>query len=294
MRNSSLYVYLLIVGILSFIFIYVFKSIGEQGNYFIGLYMLVPAIAAFITRLFFYENKFKDAHLKFGRWKDYLRFWLVTLIIVIFSYLIYTILGSISWDFSGDTFLKQLGEQMESTGQSMDDLPAGMTPKMMLIIYFVGGLTIFNIPLIVAGFGEEFGWRGFMFPLLCRKRLITGFIIGGLIWFAWHVPLLFIMPESNDFTLWQHILNFFILAIGSVCSFVFFAYVYVKSGTIWVASFVHAVFNNSARSFSQYAIVEDQLLANLGLTITMMIVVGILYFRKEFKIFREFFTESME
>jgi hypothetical protein len=35
----------------------------------------------------------------------------------------------------------------------------------MLMIYFVGGLTIFNlVPGIITGFGEEFGHRGFMFP----------------------------------------------------------------------------------------------------------------------------------
>jgi hypothetical protein len=29
--------------------------------------MMTPTIAALITRLFFYENRFKDANLRFGR-----------------------------------------------------------------------------------------------------------------------------------------------------------------------------------------------------------------------------------
>lgn len=254
--------------------------------------MLGPAIAAIITRLFFYENKFKDAHLRFGKWRDYFKFWGITLLIVILSYLLYTAMGAISWDFSGESFLEKLREQAEISGQNLEDLPAGLTPKMMLLIYFIGGLTLFNIPLIIMGFGEEFGWRGLMFPLLCKKNLIRGFIIGGLIWFAWHVPLMFIMPDTNDFTIWENIFNFIILSIGSICSFIFFAYVYVKSGSIWVASLVHTVFNNSARSFSQYVIIEDQLLANLGLTITMVIVLAIIVYRKEFSVFREFLTST--
>lgn len=44
-------------------------------------------------------------------------------------------------------------------------------PQMMLLLYFIGGLTVFNIlPGVITGFGEEFGWRGLMFPLMYRIR----------------------------------------------------------------------------------------------------------------------------
>lgn len=95
-----------------------------------------------------------------------------------------------------------------------------------------------------------------------------------------------------DFTAWQHICNGSVLAIGSICTFVFFAYVYAKSGSIWVASLAHAVFNNGSRSFSYFAKVESQLLANLGLTVTMVAVVAFLYIRKEFSIFDNFLSED--
>jgi len=64
--------------------------------------------------------------------------------------------------------------------------------------------------------------------------------------------------------------------------------VYARSGTIWVASFAHAIMNNASRSFSYFVRIEDQLMANLGLAITMALVVGILYLRKEFVIFDSF------
>ena len=284
--------YLVLVTLISGGFIVGMKLMGKTGYYLAGPYMLGPAIAAIITRLFFYKARFKDAHLRFGRWQDYLRFWGITLGIVLLSYLMYTLLGSISWDFSGETFLVQMKDQMALSGQDINDLPAGLTPRMMLLIFLVGGLTVFNIPMVITGFGEEFGWRGFMFPQLCRSRLVVGFIIGGLIWFAWHVPLIVIMPNTMDFTTWQHVCNGIMLAIGSICTFVFFAYVYAKSGTIWVASLVHAAFNNGSRSFSYFAKVENPLLANLGLALTMIAVVAFLYFRKEFNIFEWFFSKE--
>lgn len=292
MKQRPLMAYLVLVTLISGGFIVGMKLMGKTGLYLAGPYMLGPAIAAIITRLFFYQGRFADAHLRFGRWQHYLRFWGITLGIVLLSYFIYTLLGSISWDFGGETFLAQLKDQMALSGQQIDDLPAGFTPKMMLIVFFIGGLTLFNIPMVIAGFGEEFGWRGFMFPQLCRSRLVAGFIVGGLIWFAWHVPLIFIMPTTMDFSPWQHVCNGIVLAIGSICTFVFFAYVYAKSGTIWVAALAHAVFNNGSRSFSYFAKVENQLLANLGLAVTMVIVVAVLYFRKDLGVFERFLYEE--
>ncbi len=292
MKNRPLTAYLLILILMSSGFIIGMKSMGRSGNYLAGIYMLGPAIAAIITRQFFYEARFKDAHLRFGRWRDYSRFWVITLGIVVLSYILFTIFGAISWDFSGDAFLAQLEEQMAMSGQDIGDLPAGLTPRMMLVIFLVGGLTLFNIPMVIAGFGEEFGWRGFMFPQLYRIKPWIGFVIGGLIWFAWHIPLVLVMPDAAQFAPWQHALNMIITAVGSICSFIFFAYIFVKSGSIWVASFIHAVFNNGSRSFSYFASVENQLLANAGLAVTMIIVVAVLYLRKQFGIFAEFLSEE--
>ncbi len=292
MRQRPLLAYLVLITLLSGAFIIGARVMGKSGHYLAGPYMLGPAVAAIITRLCFYQARFADAHLRFGRWQNYLRFWGVTLGIVLLSYLVYTLLGSISWDLSGETFLAQLKEQMALSGQRVEDLPLGLTPKLMLVIFFIGGLTIFNIPMIVAGFGEEFGWRGFMFPQLSRSRLVAGLVTGGLIWFAWHIPLVFIMPATVGFSPWQHVYNGIVVATGSICTFVFFAYVYARTGTIWVVSLAHAVFNNGARSFSYFTNVENQFLANVGLTVTMLIVVAILYFRKDLEVFKKFLYEE--
>jgi membrane protease YdiL (CAAX protease family) len=294
MKKRPLIAYLTIVTLLSGGFIVGMKWMGISGSYLAGPYMLGPAIAAIITRLFFYEKKFRDAHLNFGKLRDYFKFWGLTLGIVVLCYLMYTAFGSISWDFSGNIFLAQLKDQMALSGQDINDLPAGLTPRMMLFIFVVGGLTFFNIPLIVVGFGEEFGWRGLLFPLLYRIKPWVGFVIGGLIWAAWHIPLILIIPNKVGSAPWQQMCNLAILVAGSICTFVFFAYVYVKSETIWVASLTHAVFNNASRSFSYFTKVEDQLLANLALTLTMIVVAAFIYFRKKFRVFTEFFSKENE
>lgn len=295
MRYKSLSAYFIILIMLCAAFIVGAKMMGEQGAYLAQAYMLTPAIAALVTRLFFYEKKFEDANLRLGRLRDYGKFWLVSLGITVLSFAFFTLFGAIRWDFTGQEFLNRLAAQFSSAGQDMEaSLPSGFTPQMMLLVYFIGGLTVFNIlPGLITGFGEEFGHRGFMFPALYQIKPWVGILIGGLIWYAWHLPLSLIIPQKIDFSFGESILNFSVLGIGSLCAFIYLAYVYVKTRSVWIASFAHIVMNNSASAFSYFVVIQNQLLANLALTLTMIIVAVILYRRGVLGVFEEYFqTES--
>jgi len=293
MKQKSLVIYFIILFILCAGFVVGARIMGKQGAYLAQGYMLTPAMAALITRQFFYKPHFKDANLRFGRVRDYLKYWLVALGITALSVAIYTLFGAIRWDFSGQVFLDRLAEQFAATGQDINDtLPPGFTPQMMLWIFTLGGLTIFNIlPGIITGFGEEFGHRGFMFPALYRIKPWVGFIIGGLLWFAWHIPITFMVPQTSETPLGVTILHYIILALGSVSTFTFLAFVYVKSGSVFVTSIAHITMNNTAASLSYFVIVQNQILANLGLTLTMLIVVAFMVSRKMFSS-SEFFAND--
>jgi len=289
MKKHPLIVYLVLLAFLSGGMILGMLLLGPQGIMLVQAYMLIPAIAALLTRAFFYAPKFSDAGLRLGRWQDYLKFWLAGIGITALSYLVFTLLGSVSWDLSGQTFLDNLAAQFALSGQNINEtLPPGFTPQMMLWLFFFGGLTVFNIlPGLITGFGEEFGHRGFMFPLLYKINPWLGLVGGGLLWYAWHLPLGLIAPAAAQIPVGEQLLNHFILAIGSVCTFTYLAYVYVKSKSIFVTALAHIVLNNAAASFSYFVTVQNQLLANLGLTLTMVSVITILYLRKELAAFQE-------
>ncbi len=267
---------------------------GQQSNYLAQGYMMTPAIAALLTRLFFYPPKFSDANLRFGRFKDYLKFWLVSLGITIVSYTFFTVLGGITWDFSGQVFLDKLTQQFAAAGQDIQTaLPPGFTPGTMLLVYTIGGLTVLNIfPGIITGFGEEFGHRGLMFPMLYQIKPWVGIIIGGLLWCLWHVPLAFVIPQTTQLPFWQTALNLLILALGSTCAHTYLAYVYVKSESVFVTALAHITMNNAAASFSYYAVIQNQSLCNFGLTLTMLFTIAILYYRKELQIFAKYFSTA--
>lgn len=294
MERAALKIYFVILLVLCSVIIVSVKMLGKQGAYLAQFYMMTPAMAAIITRSFFYKPKFSDANLRFGKLGDYFKFWLISIGIMAFWYIFCTLLGSITWDFTGPAFLNRLAEQFAEAGKDINaSLPSGFTPKMMLVIYFIGGLTIFNIlPGIITGFGEEFGHRGFMFPLLYKIKPWMGIIMGGLIWYGWHLPLVLVVPQAKQYPLWQDLLNFIILAVGSICTFIYLAYIYVKSKSVWVTSLAHIAMNNSGASFSYFTVMENQFLSNIGMVLTMILVVVILYLKKELNIFQEYFQDD--
>ncbi len=164
-----------------------------------------------------------------------------------------------------------------------DTLPPGFTPQLMLTLYFIGSLTVFNIlPGLITGMGEEFGHRGMMFRLMAEKNLKIALVLGGLIWFAWHLPLGWIMPSTQDAEPWEMVLNGLLLGIGSICTHTYFAYVLMKTRSIWIAALAHITFNNASTALSFFVSIDDQTRANAGLVLTMLLTVMIGFWKFNF------------
>jgi membrane protease YdiL (CAAX protease family) len=290
MKNKPLIAFLVLVALLSLGYVAVMKLAGQVGQNLAQAYMLIPALSALISRAFFDERKFTDANLRFGRVRHYAQFWLFSLGIAVLFFIAYTVLGVGQWDLTGDTFLQNLSQQLEAFGQEVDldeTLPPGMTPRMMLLIYFVGGLTVLNVfPGLITGFGEEFGWRGLMFPRLYDVRPWMAFIVGGLIWYVWHLPLALVVPQQVLPNPKEQAVLIIPMAIGVVCTHTYLAYVYLKTQNIFVAALAHIVMNNASASFSYFFVIQNQFLANLATVLVMVIVVGVLYSTGQLRVFQ--------
>jgi membrane protease YdiL (CAAX protease family) len=91
------------------------------------------------------------------------------------------------------------------------------------------------ILIIFAGFGEEFGWRGFLLPRLQARHnaLVSTLIVWGA-WSVWHIPLFLIAGMAQY--LW-------VQEVGFITAY--FGYVVGLLGI----SIIHSwVFNNSRGS----------------------------------------------
>lgn len=92
-------------------------------------------------------------------------------------------------------------------------------------------------------FGEEYGWRYFLQPVLQKKYGVRkGIILVGLIWGMWHLPLNLMFYNTID----QGLLSVITQWITCIGYGIFFGYVYQKTDSLWIVCFLHYVNNNLA------------------------------------------------
>ncbi|WAW14574.1 CPBP family intramembrane glutamic endopeptidase [Peptostreptococcus equinus] len=117
-----------------------------------------------------------------------------------------------------------------------DNLPKIQNINFLLIIY----LPIQFILTSMLFFGEEYGWRYYLQPIMQKKfGLRLGVIFFGIIWGLWHAPLDFFFYSSS--TGIQTLVNQIILCIALG---IFFAWAYMKTKNIWLVAFMHCLHNN--------------------------------------------------
>lgn len=113
------------------------------------------------------------------------------------------------------------------------------------------GLLLFNIAVGFVGvfiyFGEEWGWRGYLFPKL--KELIgtvPALLITGTVWGLWHLPeLLQGMNFGTDFPGYP-VSNVLLMCVYCILTGTFLTWLTCRSGSIWPAALAHMIQDHAA------------------------------------------------
>lgn len=107
--------------------------------------------------------------------------------------------------------------------------------------WIMAGSLIINFFLVfIAFFGEEYGWRYYLQPLLqSRFGKRWGVLLLGVVWGLWHLPVNFFYYSPG---------TGLISAVGQqitcITLGIFFAYAYMKTENIWVTVVLHFLNNN--------------------------------------------------
>ena len=103
-------------------------------------------------------------------------------------------------------------------------------------------MTIFMIPGIVTGLGEEIGWRGFLAPWLANLFGFWGVVNATfVIWFAFHLPGMLGGGYRGDGTpLWYSMLCFAAFLYPAT---VLMTWLRFRSGSLWPCVIHHAAHN---------------------------------------------------
>jgi membrane protease YdiL (CAAX protease family) len=119
---------------------------------------------------------------------------------------------------------------------------ANASPVQIVVVstLFLGtiGFLMYSLP---SAFGEELGWRGFLFPELQRMTsFTTASLIGGLVWALWHLPLILFSDYHSAAPRAFVVVMFFASTIARAFLHNWFR---ARSGSVWPNVFLHASHN---------------------------------------------------
>jgi membrane protease YdiL (CAAX protease family) len=227
--RKKIAIFLVLTFALSSIFYYLIITTSSfPSSYGLGI-MWCPGLAAIITQLIF-NRSLRSMGWKPGKARYLLASYFLPLAYVFVVYAIVWLAGLGKFDLprlSG--FLSQVNRPSSE--------PFGLVGTYLAIT-----LTLGFVINCVAALGEEIGWRGLLVPELAKNTTFTKTaLISGGIWAVWHWPLILSGDYNSVGTpVWFGLICFTIMIIG--ISFPF-AWLRLKSGSLWGAALMHAAHN---------------------------------------------------
>lgn len=217
-----------------------FFSQGNRTAYqmILMLSMFAPLAASFLSR----------ANMKNVGWKPHIKkniryillAWLLPAILGAIGAALYFLLFPAAFDTTFGYITAQVGEEGIAQIEAQ-----GVTLPLYGVIVAVQALTCAPFVNMIPAMGEEAGWRGVMYPAL-RERfgVVEGRILGGVIWGAWHWPVMLLSGYEYGTGYWgEPITGMVMFCIFTVAAGIFLDWLYERSGCIWLPSLGHGAIN---------------------------------------------------
>ncbi len=103
-------------------------------------------------------------------------------------------------------------------------------------------VTLGTVMSCTSALGEELGWRGLLVPELAKLTSFTKLsLLSGVIWAAWHMPGIFFADYNSGTTPRLYAAGCFAVMVIAI-SFIF-AWMRLKSGSVWTGMLLHASHN---------------------------------------------------
>ena len=221
-------------------------SLGAHGGLYVFALMWSPGTSALITRLVFQHNLRGEG----WGWNRSTTRWAVLAYVLPLGYA--TVAYGLVW----------------VTGLGRVDLGRFHTP---IVLFLLLG----TFQSLLSATGEELGWRGFLVPTLARTMSFGRLsLLSGAIWAVWHMPLIIFADYNGGTPTWYSVTCF---AVMVVALGVPFAWLRLRSGSVWPAAILHASHNLFVQAFFDRVTVDTGptkwLTGEFGAALALAIVV---------------------
>ena len=203
-------------------------TLGGAGGIYVTGIMWCPALAAFTT-LWLNGRKASELGWKWPARQYALMSWYIPLVYAAIAYAMVWIgrLGG----FPNREFMQGLVGRM-----GLHISPLASTVVYVLLIGSYGLIGSMGRAL-----GEEIGWRGFLVPQLAKSfSFTTTALLSGIVWACWHYPILIWGDYNNGAPAWYGLTCFTVMVVAIA---VVFAWLRLKSGSLWTGAILHASHN---------------------------------------------------
>jgi membrane protease YdiL (CAAX protease family) len=149
-----------------------------------------------------------------------------------------------------------------------------------------GSLAAYLLTLVfltlIAGLGEEPGWRGFALGRLeTRYAPVPATLLLGLLWALWHLPLVLVDPRfPHGFTsLAPLVLLALLTLLGIVLMAFFYTWVYNGTRSVLLCMLLHGSFNTATGAFpAPFEVLQREVYVTLLVVqdITLLVALSIL------------------
>ncbi len=216
---------------------------------FVSLGMLCPALAMLLTRYVTGEGfavTGKDSMRLGSSFKE--RIWIYYVIALFLPWIYFELGNALTILLSPHAFNLHNPELL------------GLSDNEQMIVYIQPIVAIVSgVTASFAAFGEEAGWRGYMMPKMIKLWGVEkAVVIGGIIWGMWHWPLTYVGHNLGMEYAGYPFTGFAAMCVMCIFMGIILTFLTSRSGSIWPATFLHAI-NNASPSILQYFIDDEKM-----------------------------------
>jgi membrane protease YdiL (CAAX protease family) len=184
--------------------------------------LVISLLVLVVMRVASGKGSFGQAGISGSKWTSWLLVWLVVM-----GYHGIQILLNMAFDLGFTPDILPLAEA------------AGMDPQTFLIAGFINTVVVGPLLGLWIAFGEEYGWRGYLQGELVKLGRVKGVLLVGVVWGVWHAPAVMMGHNYPG----HPVLGPIAFLVFNLFLAIFLGYVMLKTGSVWLAAFMHALIN---------------------------------------------------
>jgi membrane protease YdiL (CAAX protease family) len=242
-----------------------------RGLVWVAPLMWTPAAASIVARLALGEG-FGDVSFRLGRGSGKA---------LLYAWLFPVGAGLIAYGIAWLIRLTQFAPPTHLFGYTF-------TPLTGFIVSLAVFLTVGTAQSAPTAAGEEIGWRGYMLTRLIDARVPAPLLVSGLIWAAWHLPLILAGVYLPGTSL---LVTVPLFVVGATALAYVLAILRLDTGSIWPAVLLHASWNALIQGPFDHATTGAAAPLWTGeagiLTVTVVVIAAFLLARRPWTMHRE-------